>query len=533
MSSANVLGASSAELLITQFSPFSRLPSELFIEIIAFAIARPNDYTVAYTPRVKPRRPHALLASRAVSRSWYSAIAGSPRLWSALRLDGEINSKNLQAKAIGWAQKALGRVPGQQRVHGEDGPGITELVITAAQEVSPVALQDLLLQLFTMGALKSLQHFTISFVDGNRTAEAASRESKMTGEALSFLHTHLRLSLHSLTLCTRGRLYPDFEIASVYLAFPSLHTFRIWGINNAASVAGVRSEFLSRYNVKKDESGNCEGRTPTNARHLSVGGAVLVNDTPCHLADFPLLQSLEIKAVGAATIWELLSAPRLKVFHTVIYGEQHVVELPLPAIAEAWECVESLRLGGAKRFAPRLLDQAVLCHLSFPHLTHLDLAFASLSTAQLALFDASNAPSLISLNIPSTTCATLGGTFDLPSLTSLRFLNISHTTWTTDSIIRSLLTLTPRLERLSAIGAINLTGRPLLELVKARMEVVADGVRAAESSPPFSGLVELKVEGCSKIEPAAVDWLRKYLKAGFKFTWLDPADKARKRARLE
>ena len=479
------------------------------------------------SPRVKPYRPHTLLAARAVSRTWASTIINAPRLWSTLRLDGEINLKNLEKKALGWAQKSLGRRPGQQRVHGEDGPGIQELCITAAQEISPITLQDLLLQLFTMGAFKSLRHLTISFVDGNRTTESARREAKTTSDTLSFLHTHLRQAIQSLTLCTGSRLYPDFEIASFYYAFPSLHSLRLWGATHAGTVAGVRSDFLSRYNVKKDDEGVCAERAPTQARHLSVNGAVLVADLACRLADFPRLEELDIDVVGAATIWELLSAPRLKMVHAVVYGEQHVVELPSPDVASAWSRVESLKLGGAKRLAPRLLDQAVRSSLTFPNLTHLDLAFASLDSAQLALFDFANAPNLTSLALPSTTSASPSGDVNLPQLTSLRSIDLSHTLWTTDATIRSLITLAPNLEQLCAMGAINLSGRPLMELVNARMEPSSEG--SQPPGMPVSKLAVLKVEGCSKLEPQAVEWLQKHLKRGFRFKWLDPLDKSRRK----
>ncbi|ORY92837.1 Proteophosphoglycan 5 [Leucosporidium creatinivorum] len=520
-----------------EHSPLSHLPAEIFIDIISLAIERSSDYTASLTPRLKPPRPNTLLAALSVSRTWYQTISGAPRLWSTLRIDGEINSKTFKAKARGWALKSLGRSAKEElRRASEDGPGLNRLIITAAQEFSPTALQETLTNLQKVGALNSLRHFTISFVDGNRTVEAASRESKMTAETLTFLYSHLSTTLLSFTLCSRGRIYPDFETASFYFAFPSLHTLRLCGNTTSTSVAGIRGDFLSRYNVIKDLDGELEDRPPTKARHLTLGGAALVTDAPIRLIDFPLLEGLDLEAIGAASFWELLSAPDVKQYHAVVYGENHVVELPLPSVAEAWRRVESLRLGGAKRLAPRLLDEAASARLSFPHLTNLDLAFVSLSTSQLALFDSSNAPFLASLNLSSTTCSTFGASFALPTFAALKILNISHTLWVTDDTIRSLVALTPQLERLSAIGCVNLSGRPLMELVRFRMApppVVAEGGGGGvESKAQYSQLVEMRLDGCTKIETTAVDWLRKYVQS-FKFTWLDPAEKGRKRARLQ
>lgn len=526
-------------ITLSQHSPLSHLPTEIFIDIISLAIERSVDYTSSLTPRVKPPRPNTLLAALSVSRTWYQAISGAPRLWSILRLDGEINLKNFRAKARGWALKSLGRSTKAERDElgraNENGPGLDQLIITAAQEFAPMEFQDTLSSLHMTGALRSLRHFTISFVDGARTEEAASRESKMTAETLTFLYTHLSTNLHSFTVCSRGRVYPDFEMASFYFAFPSLHTLRLCGNTNSNSVAGVRGDFLSRYNVIKDLDGKLEDRPPTKARHLTLGGAALVTDAPIRLPDFPLLEELDVEAIGAASFWELLSAPNVKQYHAVVYGENHVVELPLPSIAKAWRRVESLRLGGAKRFAPRLLEEAISSRISFPHLTSLDLAFVSLSTPQLALFDSSNAPALTTLNLSSTTCSTLGAHFAFPTFAALKVLNISHTLWVNDDTIRSLVTLTPRLERLSAIGCVNVSGRPLMELVRFRMPVaVTEGAGGGvEPARQYSQLVELRLDGCTKIETPAVDWLRKYVQS-FKFTWLDPAEsKGRKRARLQ
>lgn len=520
---------------VLQFSPLSRLPAEVFVEIMSFAIARPDNYTAALTPRVKPPRPHTLLAALSVSRTWYQAITGAPQLWATLRLDGQINPKNLRGKALGWARRSLGRDRQDERLGRQDGdgPGITRLIITAAQEIAAVELWGLLDSMSEMGAFKSLGAITLSFVDGNRTVEGASREKSMTSDMFSLLHTHFRRSLQSITLCSGGRVYPDFEPASVYFAFPSLHTFRLFGTNTSSSVAGVRATILSPHNLVKDEEGAFVGRAPTGARHLALSGVVLVADAPCRLVDFPRLESLELDAMGASAVWELLSAPDLKRFDVVVHGNTNAAEQPTPNIVEAWRCVEHLHLGGTKWFAPRLLDVALLAHLPFLHLTTVDLAFASLSSAQLALFDSSYAPALTSLNLSSTTCSTRGGTLDLPtSLGALKILNISHTLWPTDATIRSLVVTTPKLERLIAIGVVALTGRPLMELVRFRMPSpsgVEDGVGR------YSRLVEeLRVDRCTKVDPEAVGWLRKSIQpGGFRFTWLDSSEtKGKKRARL-
>lgn len=525
-------------VLPPQHSPISRLPTELFVEIIAYATLRPVDFTSVPTPRFKPARASALITALCVSRTWYKTISDAPQLWSTLRIDGSINTKNVHNKTKGWALKAIGRSRADDRRLHSNTRGIDTLVITAAQDFSPSAFSSIWTTLLELQAIPSLRRVVVSFVDGTRTAELATREAAMTTEFLSVLHAMCADQMDSIVICSGGRTFADFELPSIYYAFPNLRTFKVWGSTNATSVAGLRAPFLTRLNAPLSPADGDDDdndtppipRAPTQARSLAVTGAVLVADTPCHLVDFPQLESIDFELLGASIVWELLSAPDLKQCHAVFYGESQIDTLPLPDIKKAWRILESLRLGGAKRMASRLLDHAASLNLAFPRLTTVDLSFATLTQSQLDIFDYSNAPSLSSLNLCATSCPCVHGTLSLPTLSALKVLNVAHTVWVTDDTIRSLTTATPALERLTALGNPSLTGRPLMELVRFRADP-----RPTQGDKQLPSLLrELKVEGCSRLEPPVVDWLRRHIKpGGFKFNFLDPLEKGKRRSRNE
>ncbi|GAA5861981.1 hypothetical protein JCM1840_006896 [Sporobolomyces johnsonii] len=546
-----------------EFSPFSQLPLEIFLEIISLATLPPpsSSFASSELPRVKPARPSTLVSAMRVCRAWCRTIKSSPRLWSTLRLDGVINQKNAERKTRLCLQRALGNA--DALVGGTAGMGIQRLIITAAQDLPSPTFTTILALLDEAGVAPMLREVVLSFVDGSRTTISIEREATMSTELLVFLQRHSTASLDFLSICTGGRIYPDFDLTTMYLAFPALTTFNMWGNTTSNFVLGLRAPFLRNGILVPSSSSSADELPsplpPTNARHLTVTGAVLVADSTCQLSSFPHLTSLELDIIGASIIWELLSAPNLSKFHAVVYGESHIAEQPLPDLATSWARVEDLRIGGAKRLAPRLIGHAISLDLRFDHLRALDLSFVSLAAEHLALFSSDRAPNLETLNLASTTLAPPHLSLPIPQLDALKALNVSHTLWTTDETIRDLARRTPRLEKLAVLGNAFITGRPVMELVLARMPPTppseeekgpaavitgagesAKGGRKGKSSSEaveaprqrYSDLVELRLEGCDKIETVAVEWLRRNMRPGaVKFQFLDPTE--RKKGRWE
>ncbi|BGP31979.1 hypothetical protein JCM10296v2_003758 [Rhodotorula toruloides] len=517
--------------------PFASLPVEIFVEILALATEPPpiSVYTNTATPRKKSARPNNLYNAMRVCRSWRQIILSTPRFWSTLTIDGEINLSN--------AQKKVGRILGRanpvvDRRIGGSSQGLKRLVLTAAQNLSSIAFSDILQQISGAGAASTLREVVCSFVDGTITTASVDVEATRVTDLLVFLQKLAKNSLVSLSICSGGRIYPDFDLGSIFTSFPNLSTLHIWGATTSNFILGLRAPFLengirppsltatSPFSV--DPNQHVADYPPTNARNLIVSGAVFVSDSACKLSTFPHLETLELDIIGASIIWDLLSAPNLRRCHAVVYGETHVTELPMPDIARSWAQVEDLRVGGAKRLATRLLDHAhSLGPLRLDHLVSLDLSFASLSSRHLCeLFSSTNAPALEHLNLASTTVAHPETSLSLPSeLDKLKTLNLAHTLWTTDETIRSLITAAPLLEKLDVRGNAFITGRPLMELVKSRMPAADE---AAERQ--YSLIVDLALEGCTKIETVAVEWLRKHIRpGGVRFQFLDPSERRSRR----
>ncbi|GAA5999005.1 uncharacterized protein JCM10292_003250 [Rhodotorula paludigena] len=560
-----------------EHSPFSTLPYEIFLEIITLATASPDasSYTSSPIPRTKPARVDTLFSAMRVCRTWYRLIKDSPHLWTTLRVDGVINGKNAERKVAYFLAQAAGagksgrRQPGGSRA----AHGLRRLVLTAAQDFSPPVYSGILDAVRQAGSASTLREIVLSFVDGSRTTVSVDNEASRSTEMFVFVEAHARETIESLSVCSGGRIYPDFDITSMYLSLPSLTSFHLWGSTTSNFVLGLRAPFLrngiippSLADSDKGDANTAVSYPRTRARHFSAMGAVFVADSICHLDSFPDLETLNLDVIGASIVWELFSAPKLRRFEATVYGESHVLELPMPDLERAWAQLESLRLGGAKRFAQRLFDEAIrLGPLRFDRLTHLDLSFASLSTAHLTqLFDSRNAPLLADLVLASTMVSPPDSTLSLPArLDALRTLDLSYTMWTTDATLREVARCAPRIERLAVRGNAFVTGRPIMELVRSRMppvvlteedgggcEAQAEGTNragraastgraagpssssrsASTSAPPaprrYSLLTDLALEGCTKIETAAVEWLKKNVRpGGVKFQFLDPADK--------
>lgn len=479
-----------------------------------------------------------------VCRNWFRIIKGSPQLWHTLRLDGIINAKNAEKKTRLFLQRALGQ--DEENRSGRGVPrsivnhdalevtttarGIQRIVFTAAQDIPSPAFTSILEQLRESGVTSTLREVVLSCVDGSRTTLSNEREATIANELLVFLHAHSQACLVSFSICTAGRCYPAFDVASIYHAFPRLESFNIWGRRVSNFVSNLRAPFLLNMN-SREESDDVPGGsiddslpspTPTNARALTVTGSVLIADSPCRLSSFPHLTSLELDLLGGSVIWDLLSAPDLRKFHVALDGD----DLPpsLPDLASSWAKIESLALGGSKLLPARLLEHAISIDLGFQHLTSLDLTFCSVSTRHLALFDSrTRAPHLETLKLASTTTGPTKSDLVLPQLDSLRSLDLSHTLWTNDETIRDLVPKCGKLVKLAVVGNAFITGRPVMELVLARKPPPVEG---GAGGTRFSDMTELKLEGCDKLETAAVDWLRKNTRPGVvKFQFLDPADR--------
>ncbi|GAA5824170.1 hypothetical protein JCM11251_001550 [Rhodosporidiobolus azoricus] len=613
-----------------EHSPFSQLPLEIFLEIIHLATAPVplSTYTSAELPLPKHPRPNTLFNAMRVSRTWYQTIKSCPRLWSTLALDGIVNQKNAERKACFILSLACGkkitpemgqavqdsaaaarRTGGRAFTSGETSSagglragGIRRLVLTAAQDFPAPTFTAIFGLLEASSASSTLREVVLSFADGSQTTISAEGEGSRALQLLLFLHEHARSSLLSLSICTGGRIYPDFDLTSVYAEFPRLTELRLCGSTTSNFVFGLRAPFLrhappsspsasSTSSVVSAATSHTVSTTaistsgiystappsrffpPTGAEHLTVLGAVLISDSSLSRHAFPHLKTLELDVLNAGVIWDLLSAPNLTKYHGFVYGEASVLELELPDLRAAWAKVEDLRIGGAKRLAPRLLDHAVsLGPITFPYLTTLDLSYAALSSTHLSLlFSSSTAPHLATVNLASTTVSPPSCSLSLPPrLDALKSLNLSHTLWTTDETIRDLRKCAPALERLEVRGNAFITGRPLMELVRARMpgrstlsasasSTVEDENSAkvkkdvktsagekikssssfaaskdASSTPrTYSLLTDLALEGCTKIETAAVEWLRKAVRpGGLKLQFLDPGER-RKGARWD
>ncbi|BGP16114.1 hypothetical protein JCM10213_007506 [Rhodosporidiobolus nylandii] len=552
-----------------EHSPFSQLPHEIFLDIIHLATIPPppSHYTSNELPLPSSKRPrvNTLFSAMRVCRTWYRLIRSTPRLWDTLRLDGVINQRNAERKVC-WLMKLAAGVevkpefdpkgdntkrrsakPPPPSTYGEPGrgKGVRRLVLTAAQDFPAPTYSALLELLASSGASSTVREVVLSFVDGSRTTVSNGSEGARATQLLALLHQHSRETLISLSICTGGRVYPDFDLTSVYVEFPSLRELRVCGSTVSNFVFGLRAPFLRHApppasppsSPSSGSSAVVKASTaafpPTRAEHLTVSGAVLVSDIVLSRASFPALKTLELDVLDSAVVWDILSVPNLTKYHAVVYGEQSVAELELPDLAAAWARVEDLKIGGAKRLAPRLLDAAVELALPFPFLTSLDLSFAALSSEHLsALFSSTNAPLLQELNLASTTVAVAppARTLSLPPhLGALRSLNVSHTLWTTDETLRELALCAPRLEKLEIRGNAFITGRPVMELVRGRMPPAPDGAGGKSAKEKrYSLLVDLALEGCTKIETAAVEWLRKNVRpGGLKLQFVDPNERKR------
>ncbi|KAK4046223.1 hypothetical protein OIV83_006255 [Microbotryomycetes sp. JL201] len=482
------------------FCPLANLPTEIFAEIIAYAVNDVTDYTSTPRPWKGRGKLSTFSAVQGVCKSWRHAIASNKRFWTVLCLDGEINGKNALLKARLWEARARSDPFGSHQ-----SSAITRLVLTAMTLVTPLQAEDWIDYLDGTAIFSGLSEVTISTVDSPQRAELEAAHLQRWLEHLVEKSPNLR----RLTICSANRLGAEFQARSAFVAFPLLRSFRVFGKTSGGVTGGIPIRCEPFQRLDSQEEAQAHLAYPTNAEELVWCGVISAQDQHSRLCDFPRLRTLDIEMLGVNLIWELLSAPDLERFHVVLYGETRIAALDLPDLEKSWRLVKSLRLGGANRFAPRLLARAVEINTTFRHLTMLDLAWVALTQKALDLFCTDNAPLLSDVSLTGTTAVPTGASLTLPPMSACRRLNISSTLWTKDLDIQVVSEHSPKLEELVASWAIELTGRPLMQLVKNRQDVADDGTPLKLSS-----ITLLNVTGCNRIDDVAIDWLRRHIKPG-------------------
>ncbi|GAA6060623.1 hypothetical protein JCM10212_006374 [Sporobolomyces blumeae] len=540
--------------------------------------------------RLSLRGLSPLYSAMSVCRTWRRTILGSPRFWQTLRIDGAINAKSAEKKTKMILRRAMGRGDECDKDNKSfarrsteldartTALGVQRIVLTAAQDLPSPALANLLELISEAGATSTLRQVVVSFIDGSTTTLSNEREGIVSTQLLRFLHSHAsRTTLECLSVCTTGRCYPDFDLQDVFAQFPKLAEFNVWANATSGFVLSLRAPFLRTGSTlaspsPRDVVSDASSRTPSppppavlpNARSLTMVGSVLVTDSPAiPRTSFPNLESLDLNLIGAPVIWDLLSIPNVRRFHAVLLDDvRSAGTATMPDLEQSWARLEHLRLGGIKSLPGRFLNEAIRLDLSYRHLVEVDLTFCSIETYHVRQFGSDRAPSLEVLNLASTTippsrttnASSRRESLELPVLGQLRSLDLSHTLWTTDVTVEGLKVKTPRLERLKLVGNAFVTGKPLMELVHARrtaseddsdvdqdessltdapvLERIHDRPRANRvddaktQRPRYSALVELRLEGCDKIETAAVEWLRRNVRpGGVKFQFVDPNEK--------
>lgn len=490
-----------------QYSPISRLPADLFLDIILLAsTSSPREWNSFPTPRSKNPAPNPLLSAMHVSRTWYSAISSSPRLWSTLAIDGVINRKNAVEKAVWWSRRARGRRQGEDDAK-DDAKGLKKIVVTAASEINPVTFVRLYEALKKEEAVGDLREFTISFVDGALNTFEATQASM----SLAFLWEACESSLETLIYATEAKVHLQLDILRLGTKFPSLRDLRIWG--GTGATVSLDSQALSKGCRSTDL------KAPPPLVHLALHNCPVYGQK-VELSDFPALRNLDLHITDATALWNILSTPSLKSCRLRVPPSYDFATPRQTNVSSAWRVIEDLALIGRSTIICTLLDLAVAANLALPFLTTLDLTGARLTDPRLSLFDSLNAPLLTSLNLRN---STYSPDPPFPSLHSLLSLNVANTSWTTDDFVRSLIAKTPRITQLNLSGNPLLTGRPIMELVRFR----------APEEGSRSELVELRLEGCVGIETSAVEWLRKAVRpGGVRFMFMEAKEKAAKRPRL-
>ncbi|KAK4049121.1 hypothetical protein OIO90_005591 [Microbotryomycetes sp. JL221] len=447
------------------FCPFANLPSEIFVEIISLAIYEPVQHDMAMQdPKIRTRT---------------NTFASVQRSSSAIRA----------------------------------------LAITSFARAPEFSLMDVFQFLAEGNVLTGLQDVVLSSGDGPSGSAVESRHCRLMLDQLVAYAPNLT----SLTVCSGRRIMPQFQPTSIHATFPRLRSFRLIGALESVlrsslpllSDAVVQHDRALVETSDDDDTKHSDDAAAPACVELTLRGTCYLPTRQARKQDFPNLRILDVDVIGPCPVWDLMSAPDLEKFHMVVFGEHQVIETAPPDLTASLRVVQSLRLGGARRFAPRMLDIAVDLALPFKHLTWLSLEFIPLAQAHLDLFGSVNAPHLSKVILSNTMTMTTGlSVLNLPCMEALQELDVNGSLWVNDTTINSLIKHAPKIEQLVANNCLNITSRSLLELVKQRMPAANTANQTKEQACVYSMLTRLEVDGCPALEDKAVEWLRKNIQPG-------------------
>lgn len=534
-----------------QFSPISRLPADIFIDIIAFASEYEYEYGSDDTPLSKPPRLNMVVSSLLVSRSWYQAVQNSTRLWSTLRLDGTLNVKNAEKKILWWSEKALGRSTKDIASSESDGRGIQKLVISAAGSLN---LSKLLGVLRDTGAADQLEEVTVSFIDEGASTKEPSPIDYRGLSLEGFILDTCRTTLRSLIWCSERPVGVYHSLPDPSL-FPRLE--RLWVYGTLSSAGSTLRYYL--FPFLSPAGGAIRSDIASPLIDLRVVHVILISSASAPSFDAPRLKSIDVASDRMSGLDEMVLNLNSPWFNTVIHLPQMIrfhlshgqvlddgIRTSHPDLSTSWQRLESLEIVQSHVLATYLLDLAVSQGINFHHLTRINLRSASLSLSHLVLFSENNSPSLVQLLLGSTRSTRLSATLELPNFSStLEVLDLSNSLWVTDDTINSLVLSTPNLIRLNLSGIEHLTSRPIMQYVQSRLISPPNSTSVSVSEQTSKKVVpttkkyhslleELKLEGCHKIEEIAVKWMRERIQSGgFKWSLLNAGEKATRGRRYD
>jgi hypothetical protein len=452
--------------IVSQSSPFSTLPLDIFLDIIYLTSPGPLD---AYAPPLqtsKVKAPqHPLLAPRSVCRGWRNAIDTTPWLWHTLVMHQDPPVINPLVVFPSWINKALGT--DEEKEAGREGPGFLHLVLVGRVDWATCVVQ----RLEERGSLKRLVSCTLE-ATGSHPSDAIStsivRDDAFHATLASACSTTLRRLRYRNPLSSGPNLEADYLATT----FPHLQHLSI-------SASYIPTSYSPTTNVDV---------TPPILRltDLSLKYIRALNDIPLSLLSLPTLKRVTIAQMD------------------------NLRECRPGESSRMWESIEELSL--SSRLASVLVDLAISNGSTLPRLTRLTLDSALLTSSRLDLFNSTNAPNLSHLSLRST--GTSQRRLVLPPMVKLTTLNLSATSWVNDTFIDDLVLKTPMLERINLSGSPKITGPPIMRLVRSRIPPASTTTTTSTSKPiPFySRLVELNLQDCPGVDNASVDWLKKYVR---------------------
>lgn len=371
---------------VLQFSPISRLPADIFVDIIAFASEYEHEYGSDITPLSKPPRLNMVISSLLVSRSWYQAVQNSTRLWSTLRLDGTLNFKNAEKKTLWWSEKALGRSTKDIVSTESDGRGIRKLVVSAAGSLN---LSKLLGVLRDTGAADKLEEVTVSFVDEGASTKDPSPIDYRGLSLEGFVLDTCRTSLRSLIWCSQRMVGVYHNLPDPSL-FPRLE--RLWVYGTLISTGSTSRYYL--FPFLSPAGGAIRSDIASPIVDLRVVHVVLISSASAPTFDAPRLKSIDVASDRISGLDEMVLNLNSHWFDTAIHLPQMVrfhlshgqlldngVRTVHPNLSTSWRRLESLEITQSHILATYLLNLAVEQAITFPQLTRVNLRSACLSAS--------------------------------------------------------------------------------------------------------------------------------------------------------